>query len=177
MGTRAGFWIGHPTPTETFTGLTPITPIRLLGCVAYDGHPGRFSTLLGIKSQDAFRRAIRELARERDDWTPARDGFPFPWVGDLFLSDYNYIFSRDPVIYRKVEIWVSCYHSGLVRFKDAYEWDVAQSRHTSDEPPFELVDPFAQPGIENALPKDLPVGVRRSPAGKGKDSIMMVFFE
>jgi hypothetical protein len=164
MGTCAAFWVGVPLTTQTHTGIMHYTPNILLGCVAWDGHPENFPELKGITGEQAFRRAVRENIAIRDDWTPGRHGFPFPWRDDLFLTDFNYIYSRRPNL-RRGAVFASCYRSGLVPFDDAYDWCVSGDR-VEDNNPFRRAD--------DALPKDFPVRVGQCKPGRGKDSIIIL---
>lgn len=83
MGTRAQFFIGDPMD---------ITSREWLGTIAWDGYPdGECEGLVGCKNQRAFKNFIRYTLAKRDDFCdPKKRGFPFPWVNNLFLTDWTY---------------------------------------------------------------------------------------
>lgn len=99
MGTRAQFFIGNPQDVESR---------QWLGCVAWDGFPDEFKPLAECKTTEEFRAAVTRLVETRDDFcNPATHGFPFPWVKDLFLTDYTYAFFDG-------RVQLTAYHRGWI---------------------------------------------------------------
>jgi len=100
MGTRAAFWVGDPRNLDAR---------EWLGCVAWDGYPNNhgFATLLKASTEEEFRNAVAEIEKKRDDFAQPSGGWPFPWTGDIFLTDFTYAFF-DGVVQ------VACFHSGFI---------------------------------------------------------------
>lgn len=92
MGTRAQFFVGHPSDLKNRAWL---------GTIAFDGYPdGDCGVLVDATSEDEFRAAVVKLASERDDFCdPAKRSFPFPWKNDLYLTDCTYAWFDDAVQY------------------------------------------------------------------------------
>lgn len=100
MGTRAQFFLGNPED---------VNHRRWLGCTAYDGYcHGWTDPLADAVSEEDFARIVKEIAGPRKDFCdPDKHGFPFPWINDLFLTDYTYAwFGGKPM--------VTCYHRGWI---------------------------------------------------------------
>jgi hypothetical protein len=137
MGTRASFWIGDPRDLNNRTWL---------GCVAWDGYPeGDIETLKDAKSPEEFAGMIGSLAQRRDDFTsPIDSGWPFPWDGDVFLTDYTYAWIDGG-------IQIAHYHSGFFTWP---EWEKQQER-------------------DDALPDDVPAPAKYDPE-HGKDSLILL---
>jgi hypothetical protein len=144
MGTRAQFFIGNPENVETRVWL---------GCVAWDGYPdGDLEPLRACQSEQEFRDAIAKVAATRNDFCdPTKNGFPFPWVDDLFLTDVTYAWINDATM-------ITCYHRGWIKMTD----------YLDDERARELY---------HAQPKQLPYNTP-SPSKtwdrSGPDSIMLL---
>ena len=80
MGTRAAFFIGDFREPEKR---------EWLDCIAWDGCPGGLPEMCVARSEDEFRLAVEKYS-ERDDFAPPSGPFPFPWMGDLCLTDETY---------------------------------------------------------------------------------------
>lgn len=140
MGTRAQFFIGNPSN---------LSSREWLGCVAFDGYPdGDVGEALGGAETEAeFRAAIARISTWRDDFCdPSKRGFPFPWVRDLYLTDWTYAFFDGAV-------QASHFHSGFYPL----------CRFLSDE---------GTPDDET-LPRDVPAPTATWDAS-GPDSIIVV---
>ena len=139
MGTRAAFFFGDPTEATA----------ELIGCIAWDGYPdGAWANLIrGATNEEEFRTKCAQLAQQCDHWTPASDGFPFPWIDDLFLTDYTYAFFND-------QVRVTCFYSGF-------------------RPLDEVGDDFEWPE-KDELPHNQAVPALPSEPGKGHDSIIII---
>lgn len=87
MGTRASFWIGNPVDLENR---------EWLGCIAWDGHPDNFEELANVTTRDEFHRWI-DVLKCREDFAHPQGGWPFPWDGNIFLTDVTYAFFDDTV--------------------------------------------------------------------------------
>lgn len=87
MGTRADFYVGKNETAEW------------IGSIAWDGyradyaHPdvGVHPSILGAKSEEEFREAIKTHLENRDDWTAPERGWPWPWDTSE-ISDCSYWF-------------------------------------------------------------------------------------
>lgn len=82
MGTRADFYVGVGVEAEW------------LGSVGWDGyewqeHPD--CPLMVATTEDEFRKAVADIANEREDWTLPEKGWPWPW-DDSFTTDRAYAF-------------------------------------------------------------------------------------
>jgi hypothetical protein len=85
MGTRADFYVGRGESAEW------------LGSIGWDGYPdGIDKQLLGCTSEAAFRHAVTEFLKDREDKTFPEDGWPWPWE-DSCTTDYAYAFDGDKV--------------------------------------------------------------------------------
>ena len=118
MGTRASFFIGNPQD---------VAARKWLGCIAFDGYPdGDCEALKSAATEQEFSDAVAVIASNRDDFCdPAKHGFPFPWTGDLFLTDYTYAwFDGQPMM--------TCFHRGFVGMQ-AYEDMSEEDRDAFDE--------------------------------------------
>lgn len=85
MGTRASFWIGDPKNLDNR---------EWLGCIAWDGDIGNFLNMGWGDidwTEEKFRQAVRSMNTRRDFAHPG-NGWPFPWHGDIFLTDCTYAF-------------------------------------------------------------------------------------
>lgn len=86
MGTRADFYVG--------TGETA----EWLGSVTWDGYPGGFDTpFWNAQSEQDYRALIADVAEERDDWTDADEGWPWPWNTSQ-TTDYAYAWDGEKVV-------------------------------------------------------------------------------
>ncbi len=86
MGTRADFYVGQGLEAEW------------LGSVTWDGYPDGFDThFYEATTEDEYRALIKDVAEERDDWTDASEGWPWPW-DDSRTTDYAYSF-KDGKVY------------------------------------------------------------------------------
>jgi len=88
MGTRANFFIGDPA----------VGDYEWLGCVAFDGYEfaedknGKYALGM-VTDEDVFRMFVDIVKSERQDFAdPNEGGYPFPWVDDIFLTDFSYAF-------------------------------------------------------------------------------------
>jgi hypothetical protein len=97
MGTRAAFWIGDPRNIHTR---------EWLGCKALDGYPSAFPEFDEVKTAEDFRTAVEKLKNE-DDFALPSGGWPYPWDGDIFLTDFTYAFFYDT-------LYVACFHSPFI---------------------------------------------------------------
>ena len=86
MGTRANFFIGDPA----------VGDYEWLGCVAFDGYEfaedknGKYCLGM-VTNEDVFRMFVDTVKDERQDFAdPNEGGYPFPWVNDIFLTDFSY---------------------------------------------------------------------------------------
>ncbi|RMG96177.1 MAG: hypothetical protein D6706_10640 [Chloroflexi bacterium] len=82
MGTRADFYIGVGKNAEW------------LGSVAWDGYEWDYDPthpVMKAETEEEFREAVQQIAKDRDDWTAPEDGWPWPW-DDSSLTDYIYAF-------------------------------------------------------------------------------------
>lgn len=101
MGTRAVFFVGHPANVESR---------EWLGTIAWDGYPeGSIGDwLVGVTSEAEFRAGVKKIEDDREDFAnPAVHSFPFPWMDDLYLTDYTYAWFGG-------KVWMTCFHIGLV---------------------------------------------------------------
>ncbi len=83
MGTRADYYVGR--------GENAVW----LGSVAYDGHPDS-QPFADITSEEAYRKAVTEELRCRNDATTPDQGWPWPWE-DSNLTDYAYAYDLGQV--------------------------------------------------------------------------------
>lgn len=88
MGTRADFYVGRGTDAEW------------LGSVTWDGYPAGFDTQFwqDADTQDKYRANITTVSGERDDWTDASEGWPWPWQ-DSRTTDYTYAWDDGKVYF------------------------------------------------------------------------------
>jgi hypothetical protein len=131
MGTRAAFWIGDPRDKENR---------QWLGCVAWDGYPSGLPQLSKEvpKTEKDFRFAIKTIKEERDDFADPKDGgWPFPWTGDIFLTDVTYAFFDG-------KVQITRFHTGFVPLEeynikeDEYPGKSAEER--GEDPTLENVE-------------------------------------
>jgi hypothetical protein len=81
MGTRAAFFIGDPCDLEN----------RIwLGCKHFDGYPEGVPGVCIAKTEQEFRDAVAANI----DTDPADDHFPYPWLDDLFTTDYVFMWAE-----------------------------------------------------------------------------------
>ena len=95
MGTRADFYIG--------TGETA----EWIGSVAWDGYEwdeDKDCPLMTAKTEEEYRAAVAEIAKERDDWTAPEQGWPWPWK-DSGTTDYAYYFENGAVSAKDRDDW------------------------------------------------------------------------
>lgn len=86
MGTRADFYVGRGPDAEW------------LGSVTWDGYPDGFDThFYEATTEDEYKNLVAGVADERDDWTDANEGWPWPW-DDSRTTDYAYTF-KDGKVY------------------------------------------------------------------------------
>lgn len=84
MGTRAQFFLGDPRDLEKR---------KWLGTVAWDGYPnGDIGEALGdATTEKEFLIGVKMIQDDRNDFCdPEKNGFPFPWTENLFLTDCTY---------------------------------------------------------------------------------------
>lgn len=144
MGTRASFFIGNPSD---------LGARDWLGCVAWDGYPdGDVGELLQhVTTSDAFIAAVEQIKAKRDDFTdPEINSFPFPWRGDVYLTDYTYAFFDG-------RVQVTSYHAG---------W-----RDLTPDVVSRAVDPWKDDEADE-LPTNVPAPEAKGPPGP--DSIMIL---
>ena len=80
MGTRADFYVGTGEKAEW------------LGSIAWDGYEVAEKTQHPIrkaKTEEAYRKAVTDLLRSREDGTTPEMGWPWPW-NDSGTTDYAY---------------------------------------------------------------------------------------
>ena len=121
MGTRAQFFIGHPSN---------LAEREWLGCVAFDGYPdGDIGDAFdGVSDIASFRAAVDKIALARTDFCdPATMSFPFPWRYDLYLTDCTYAWFEGAVQFTP-------YHRGFRTLNDELADD-----GEGDEPSFEAL--------------------------------------
>lgn len=141
MGTRASFWVGNPQDLEHR---------EWLGCVAWDGYPCGFDGALEkIQTEADFRAFVAEQSKREDFARPGR-GWPYPWDGDIFLTDYSYAFFPDG-------LRLTCYHHG---WQTLAEHDAENQRE--DDAPEEA----------DKLPDNVPAPEKY---GRGQPDSIMIF--
>ena len=117
MGTRAAFWIGDPRDLEN----------RLwIGCVAWDGYPSGLPQLTQSipTTEEEFLSAVKRISEQRDDFAdPKNGGWPYPWTGDIFLTDYTYAFFNG-------KVQVTHYHAGFVPLE---KYDIKENEYSTEE--------------------------------------------
>lgn len=91
MGTRGDFYIGRGKDAEW------------LGSTAWDSYPGGLDeesdvsrTMLRATTEEQFREGVAKMAKVRDDFTPASNGWPWPW-DDSATTDYAFAFEDGKV--------------------------------------------------------------------------------
>lgn len=85
MGTRADFYVGRGEKAEW------------LGSIAWDGYPdGIPKQILNCTGEAAFRHAVDEFMKGRDDRSLPADGWPWPWDNSR-TTDYAYAIDGDQV--------------------------------------------------------------------------------
>lgn len=85
MGTRADFYLGRGTEAEW------------LGSIAWDGNPESIcAQVLNCTSDEAYRHAVLDFFKGREDATRPSDGWPWPW-DDSGTTDYAYSFDEGKV--------------------------------------------------------------------------------
>jgi hypothetical protein len=93
LGTRADFYIGRGKTAEW------------LGSIGWDGYPdGVPKILLTAKTERQFRRRVKKIACENDDFTQPERGWPWPW-DDSNITDYAYAFDEGQVWYTGMKGW------------------------------------------------------------------------
>ena len=145
MGTRAQFFFGNPQD---------LNARQWLGCVAWDGYPDGDigDAFRNVKTSKGFRAAIARIAKRRDDFCdPARHGFPFPWTGNLFLTDCTYAFFDGAVQFT----W---FHRGFVPLAEYLSFDDVKSDAYSEG--------------DDTLPENVPAPTRHDESGP--DSIIHI---
>lgn len=143
MGTRAQFFIGNPMDLEGR---------EWLGTIAWDGYPDGDCAMLAKASSDVgFRALVNHLRESRDDFCdPASHSFPFPWKGNLFLTDCTYALFDG-------KVHVTWFDQGFVPLADYLASEELQDKY--HEQPKEL-------------PSDVPAPATKGPPGP--DSIILV---
>ncbi|AXQ68925.1 hypothetical protein HOU00_gp200 [Caulobacter phage CcrPW] len=145
MGTRAQFFINHPSDLEK----------RIwLGSVAWDGYPeGDIGEAFqGVKTVHDFREAVDKIALQRDDYCdPDKRSFPFPWMNDLYLTDCTYAFFDDAVQF-------TYFHNGFMPLEQFLALTEEQHEELSER--------------EDQLPENVPAPTSALPPGP--DSIIIV---
>lgn len=87
MGTRADFYIGTGKNAEW------------LGSVAWGGYEwdeDRECRLMKATTEEEYRTALAEIAKDRDGWTTPEQGWPWQWE-DSGATDYVYYFEDGKV--------------------------------------------------------------------------------
>ncbi len=85
MGTRADFYVGRGENADW------------LGSIAWDGYPkGIDKQLLNCTSEEAYRHAVADFLKGRDDRSLPEDGWPWPWETS-HTTDYAYAFDEGRV--------------------------------------------------------------------------------
>jgi len=112
MGTRGAFWINHPADLDNR---------RWLGCIAFDAFPDNFRLLATIRTEEEYIKEIERIAQARDDFAHPGADWPFPWDGDVFLTDVTYVFMPkrrtllDRVLGRtRGEVYATWFHAPLI---------------------------------------------------------------
>lgn len=146
MRTRAQFFLGDPSDVDTR---------MYLGCIAWDGYPSNdviAEYLSDLIDENDFIKGVKAIGIECEDFSdPLKEAWPFPWVDDLYLTDYTYAFFDG-------RAQVTCFH---------YGWRDLQEIFETGKEPWDNENP------KNELPSNVPGPVNKSlPAGK--DSIMVV---
>jgi hypothetical protein len=115
MGTRADFYVGRGENAEW------------LGSIAWDGYPDGIETqLLNCTGEAAYRHAVAEFLKEREDKSLPEDGWPWPW-DDSNTTDFAYAFDGE-------KVYGSCF--GSVWFDPTKEaLDENDERIPADNPP------------------------------------------
>ena len=120
MGTRADFYVGRGENAEW------------LGSIAWDGYPdGIDKQLLNTTSEDAYRHAVAEFLKGREDKSLPDDGWPWPW-DTSHTTDFSYAFDGE-------KVHGSCFGSNW--FDPTKELDENDERTHSDNPPMAAVFP------------------------------------
>lgn len=108
MGTRADFYVGIDKP-------------EWIGSIAWDGYPtGLDDVMRGFfdgMERARFDKMVEKLAK-REDWTPASDGWPWPW-DDSSTTDYAYAWHDD-------KLWIL----GMVEDDAWVTWDGEKRKFT-----------------------------------------------
>lgn len=91
MGTRGDFYIGRGEDAQW------------LGSTAWDSYPGGLDeesdgsrTMLRATTEEEFRAGVEKMASVRSDFTPASNGWPWPW-DDSSTTDYAFAFDGGKV--------------------------------------------------------------------------------
>ena len=88
MGTRADFYVGVGKDA------------KWMGSVAWDGYEWDEQPecpLMSATTEAAFLSALKDIAKERDDWTSAEQGWPWPWKTSN-TTDYVYALDGGKVV-------------------------------------------------------------------------------
>jgi hypothetical protein len=110
MGTRAAFWQGDPRNLEKR---------RWLGCIAWDGYPSGLEELDKVSTEEEFLATVEDYKKRDDFADPANGGWPFPWSGDIFLTDYTYAWIDG-------RLMVTCCHAGFVTWAQATSYEALE---------------------------------------------------
>lgn len=115
MGTRADFYVGRGQDAE------------YLGSVSWDGYPDGFDTpFYHAVSETQYRAAVVSISEERDDWTDASEGWPWPWNTSR-TSDYAYAFDEGKVYAAWNDYWWELTDSGACdpfnQLEENYDYD------------------------------------------------------
>jgi hypothetical protein len=145
MGTRAQFFIGHPSDLENR---------KYLGTVAWDGYPDGDcgKALANAQDEAGFLAGVQVLKAKRDDFAdPAICSFPFPWRDDLYLTDCTYAWFDGATQF-------TFFHKGFVPLRDYLVYTDQQHELYHEE--------------DDKLPSNVTAPVSDKPAGP--DSIMII---
>jgi len=94
MGTRADFYVGRD-PEK----------MKWVGSIAWDGDPQVIDEFLGEpKTAKAYRKALKAEAKTRDDFTWAKDGWPWPWNTSK-TTDWAFAFDKGRVWVEEHGLW------------------------------------------------------------------------
>lgn len=126
MGTRADFYVGRGENAEW------------LGSIAWDGYPdGIDQQLLNCTGEAAYRHAVAEFLKDREDKSLPDDGWPWPW-DDSNTTDFSYAFDDERVY--------GCCFGGIWFDPTKDSLDENDERIPADDPPREAVFPNMKDG-------------------------------
>lgn len=109
MGTRASFFIGDPREVDD----NGVTKAEWLGCICFDGNPTSFEWP-SIETEQEFRDFVANGPAKLRHFASPTGGWPFPWVDDIFVTDWTYAFFDG-------EVKVASFHDGMFSVNDYIE--------------------------------------------------------